>query len=95
MISVWMCGASAPGLRFAPSGLRLLSGQLHVGMGDTLDKAKAEALGPGGFFAMARRMHHSVFASGETIIQVTSMGPFDITYLDPKDDPRQNTTGAR
>jgi uncharacterized RmlC-like cupin family protein len=73
----------------------VLSGQLHIGMGDKLDKAKAEALGPGGFFALQPRMQHYVFASGETVIQVTSMGPFDSNYLDPKDDPRQNTTGAR
>ena len=26
---------------------------------------------------------------GETVLQLTAMGPFGITYADPKDDPRK------
>jgi hypothetical protein len=36
-----------------------------------------------------------VWTSGETVIKVTSMGPFDITYIDPKDDPRTAAAAAR
>jgi hypothetical protein len=65
----------------------VIRGVFNVGMGDKLDKAKAEALGVGGFFSSGSKMRHYAWVSGETIIQVTGMGPFDITYVDPKDDP--------
>ena len=29
-------------------------------------------------------MHHYGWTSGETVIQVTTMGPFNVTYIDPK-----------
>ncbi len=55
--------------------------------GDKLDKAKTDALGPGGFFSSGAEMRHFAWTKGETVIQVTGVGPFDITYVDPKDDP--------
>ena len=75
--------------------LTVLSGQMHIGMGDTLDRSKGEAIGPGGFVVMPANMRHYVWTTGETVIQVTSMGPFDITYIDPKDDPRTAAAAAR
>jgi hypothetical protein len=65
----------------------VLSGTFNVGMGDKLDKQKGEALGPGGFFGAAPKMRHYAWATGETVIEISGMGPFDITYVDPKDDP--------
>jgi len=65
----------------------VISGTFNVGMGDKLDKSKTEALGPGGFFGAAPKMRHYAWISGETIIEVSGTGPFDITYVDPKDDP--------
>jgi hypothetical protein len=26
---------------------------------------------------------------GETIVQINGTGPFDVVYVDPKDDPRK------
>jgi hypothetical protein len=34
-------------------------------------------------------MPHYASADGETIVQINGMGPFDVTYVDPKDDPRK------
>ena len=65
----------------------VISGTFNVGMGDKLDKSSGEALGPGGFFSSGSKMRHYAWATGETIIQVTGMGPFDVIYVDPKDDP--------
>ncbi len=65
----------------------VISGTFNVGMGDKLDKQKGEALGPGGFFGAAPKMHHYAWVTGETVIEVSGIGPFDITYVDPKDDP--------
>lgn len=68
--------------------LTVISGTLHVGMGDAFDKDKATALHAGGFAGMPAKMRHWVWTEGETVIQVQSMGPFTITYVNPADDPR-------
>jgi hypothetical protein len=33
-------------------------------------------------------MQHYVWAKGETIIQLHGTGPWSLTYVNPKDDPR-------
>jgi quercetin dioxygenase-like cupin family protein len=67
----------------------VLSGSLHVGMGDQLDPNKGEALKPGGFVHMPKGMHHYAWTTEETVIQNNSTGPAGITYLNPADDPRK------
>jgi hypothetical protein len=49
------------------------------------------SLTAGGYAKMVKGVNHYVAAQGETIIQITAMGPFMITYVDPKDDPRKKT----
>jgi quercetin dioxygenase-like cupin family protein len=66
----------------------VLSGTLSVGMGDKLDSATAKHVGPGGYFIAAAQMHHYAVAKTAVVIQVDLEGPFDITYVDPADDPR-------
>ena len=39
----------------------------------------------------AKEMRHYVQAKGPTVIQVSAMGPFAITYVNPADDPRTKT----
>lgn len=68
--------------------LTVISGKLHVGMGDTFEPAKAKALAAGGFAVMPPEMRHWVWAEGETVLQVHGEGPFAITYVNPADDPR-------
>ena len=55
----------------------VLSGTFHIGMGDKLDKSKGHALGPGGFFSAPPRMSHFAWATGETVVEVTGIGPLD------------------
>jgi quercetin dioxygenase-like cupin family protein len=66
----------------------VLSGRMGYGMSDKLDKAKAKTLTAGHHAVMKAEMNHWVFARGPTEIQVSGKGPFQITYVDPKDDPR-------
>lgn len=33
-------------------------------------------------------MPHYAMADGETIVQINGVGPFDVKYVNPKDDPR-------
>jgi anti-sigma factor ChrR (cupin superfamily) len=72
--------------------LVVLGGTLMLGMGDKVDKASMQNLTAGGYSKMPARMHHYVIAKGETTIQVHGMGPFEVTYVNPADDPRKKTT---
>lgn len=65
----------------------VLSGSLHAGMGDKLDRTKAVAFEPGGFAALPANMNHYAWASRDTVVQVHGEGPFAITYVNPADDP--------
>ena len=67
--------------------VKVLSGKLHYGMTDKL-MTSAKTLNPGHSVTMTAKMHHWVHAPGPATVQVSGMGPFAITYVDPKDDPR-------
>jgi quercetin dioxygenase-like cupin family protein len=67
----------------------VLSGTLMAGKGDKLGADSAVALPTGSFVRMPKGMHHFVWAKGETVIQIHGTGPFQITYVNPSDDPRK------
>jgi hypothetical protein len=69
----------------------VISGSFAVGMGDKMDP-KAKALPTGSFFSMPAKMHHFAFAKGETTVEVSGVGPFALTYIDPKDDPSKQAS---
>ena len=66
----------------------VMSGTLVLGMSDTVKEAGAHVLPAGSFITAAAKEHHFARARVKTVVQVHGQGPFDITYLDPKDDPR-------
>jgi quercetin dioxygenase-like cupin family protein len=72
----------------ADERVAVLSGRLGYGMSDKLDKAKAKTLTAGHHVVMKADMNHWVYVRGPTTIQVSGKGPFQITYADPKNDPR-------
>lgn len=66
----------------------VLSGKLFMGMGDKVDKAAATSLPAMGFASMPAMQHHYVYTKDEVaIIDLSFYGPFQIHYVDPKDDP--------
>ena len=67
----------------------VLSGTFCLGPGETFDPAKAQALPPGTYWSMEPGMRHFAFAKGETVVQVTTVGPWGINYVNPSDDPRR------
>jgi quercetin dioxygenase-like cupin family protein len=69
--------------------ITVLSGILNLGSGDTFDEKKAKALSPGTYSSMPPKMTHFAWMTGETILQVSSLGPWTITYVNPADDPRK------
>jgi quercetin dioxygenase-like cupin family protein len=74
-----------PHLHPTDESLTIISGTFLLGMGDTLDAARATVLKTGEFgFVEAR---------GRTVVQVHAMGPFVLTYVRAEDDPR-NARGS-
>lgn len=67
----------------------VLSGTFHVGMGDVFEADKAGGLSAGTFAFLAPEMHHFAWAEGETVIQLHGVGPWQINYVDPANDPRK------
>ena len=67
----------------------VLSGTLNLGVGDTFDQAKTKALPAGSISIMEPKMHHFGWIGEETIVQLSGMGPWGITYVNPADDPRK------
>jgi quercetin dioxygenase-like cupin family protein len=62
---------------------------LSFGPGEKFDRAALTPLSPGSLVHLPAGMPHYASADGETIVQINGMGPFDVTYVDPKDDPRK------
>ena len=67
----------------------VLSGTVAFGMGDKAVEAEMKALPAGGYAVMPASMHHYFAAKTAAVIQVHGVGPFEITYINPADDPRR------
>ena len=76
--------------------LTIISGAFVLHMGDTME-APASTLTAGGFHFLPGKMHHAAETTEETVVQVDGMGPFDIHYLNPADNPNPNpkTTSSK
>lgn len=70
----------------------VLSGALHVGMGDKLDRQASQTLEPGGFVSLPGAMHHFAWTTTPTVVQINLEGPFDISYVNPADNPQKPLT---
>ena len=66
----------------------VISGALLAGMGSKWDDSALQELTQGGYVNLPRKQPHYVKMKGETIVQVSAMGPFAITYVNVSDDPR-------
>lgn len=67
----------------------ILSGSLTIQSGETVDRASLEGLPPATFIHLPAGMPHYLWAEEDSVVQVNGVGPFDVTYVDPKDDPRK------
>jgi quercetin dioxygenase-like cupin family protein len=68
----------------------VLTGAMGSGMGEKADLTKGKMLQAGGMLALPANHAHYVWTTDEeTIIQVAAVGPFDLVYINPEDDPRK------
>ena len=63
-------------------------GTLLVGLGDKIDPKRTRALAVGDSSTAPAGMHHFSIAKGRTVLLVTFMGPYTITYVHAEDAPR-------
>jgi|SRR5690348_9728206 hypothetical protein len=77
----------APHWHSQTENLTVISGTLYLGMGDKMNMKSARALKAGGYHYLPAKMNHYAITKGQAVIQVSGEGPFDINYLNPKDDP--------
>jgi len=66
----------------------VVSGKLAYGMSDRVNRTNAQGLGAGENVVMKAKMHHWVLSADGAEIEVSAMGPFAITYVNPAEDPR-------
>lgn len=77
----------APHFHPTDEHITVISGTFLVGMGDKIEAAKMATVPMGGFVTAPAKMNHYAKANGHTIVQVSAMGPFQMTYVNPADDP--------
>lgn len=68
----------------------VISGTSQLGMGEKADKSKTNILPAGSFFVLPPGMAHYAFFDEETVIQISTIGPWALTYVNPEDDPRNS-----
>jgi quercetin dioxygenase-like cupin family protein len=74
-----------------PEVVTVITGTFRLGMGEAADRGKARPLPAGSFFALSPGMAHFAFADEDTVVQLNSTGPWSLTYVNLKDDPRQKS----
>ena len=72
--------------------VRLLEGTLHLGHGLKWDEQAMKAVAPDQPVSIPAKQPHFVHAASRVVVEVQSTGPFQVTYVDPKDDPRTGST---
>ena len=69
----------------------VISGTLNLGSGPKFDETATHEMTAGSFAAMPAGMQHFAHTKTGCVLQVHAMGPFEIVYVNPADDPRQAT----
>jgi quercetin dioxygenase-like cupin family protein len=80
----------APHWHPVTENVTVLEGIFFVGMGDKFDQSAGKELKAGSFASMPVGMRHFGWTKGETVLQVHGVGPFEVNYVNPADDPRKS-----
>src|SRR5262245_2025745 len=71
--------------------LTVISGTFSLGMRDKADQSKPQPCPAPSFHALPPGTAHYVFIDEETVVQISTVGPWGLTYVSPKDDPRRQS----
>ena len=73
----------------------VISGALYLATGESLDRNSAKKLPAASFGYWPAGMKHAGWSEGETVIQLHGIGPWQINYVNPADDPRNAKKSPR
>lgn len=87
----------------APNGLKILphthpedriytvlSGTLYLGIGEKWDESKLVGYPQGTVVFLPANLSHFQYSKGEYVIQISGVGPTDLTFINPADDLRRH-----
>jgi quercetin dioxygenase-like cupin family protein len=63
--------------------ITVLEGRFHLGIGTRVDSSAARAYPPGSFLVIPAGVPHYEWGEGETVIQLSGIGPLGYTRLAP------------
>ena len=69
--------------------IKVVKGNLWIGRGEEWDDKQLFPHALGDTAELAAKESHYVRATLRTVIEVRSTRPFEITYIDPADDPQK------
>lgn len=72
----------------APKYLTVISGAMHIGFGEELDKSEGKKVETGSFVKVPAGHHHYEWFEEETVLQVHMNEAIEVIYSDPEKDPR-------
>lgn len=79
-----------PHFHKAGENVTVLTGVFYIGLGEKFDQGSGQELPVGGFVSVPPKHPHYAWAGGqETVVQVHGVGPTDLTFVNPADDPRK------
>lgn len=79
-----------PNWQTATIFVTVISGSYHIGVGDKFDREQGKTLMAGSSVVIPSKSHLYFWTTQEVILQVHGIGPWNVHYIDPSDDPRKN-----
>lgn len=67
----------------------VIDGVFQLGMGNTFDAKALKKYPTGSYLSMPAGMRHFATSLDGAVIQLNTVGPWGISYVDPADDPRK------
>ena len=77
----------APHWHTQDEDLTIISGTFYLAEGDKMDMKSAHAMKAGAYHHLPGKTHHFAYTKGPAVVQINAQGPFDMTYINPADDP--------
>jgi quercetin dioxygenase-like cupin family protein len=78
----------APHFHSGIEHVTVISGEFIMGMGEKANEKNMTKLQPGDVAVMQPKQAHYAMTSKATEVQVHGLGPWTLTFVNPKDDPR-------
>src|SRR5262245_59687298 len=72
--------------------VNVLSGTMQLGHGEQFDQSKLQSMPAGTYSSMSAGMRQFPAFKEDTVIQVSTLGPWGITYVNPADEPRNSAS---